>query len=303
MPFTMRAAVVAVFVALSGCTGEYAPAPTATAGSMRPVPTTEYLVKETVLLQGQLHVRVAIPLEPAGPKPTLISLLGDQHPVLAAGFVAATYTVVRPARAAPATPGGSAEGSVGKWVLASPSASVLGETYLREVAATATESVPALIDWLATLPDVDLGRLGMIGASTNGFITLQATAADDRIAAAVAIAACGDYHTFLRDSSMGMLGAPLALAPAYEGWLEGQELVRHPERLTRAAVLMIDRTGDELIPIACADATAEALRAAYERAGAAERFRYVRLDEAGHGMSGTEVALGLGWFRQWLGPR
>jgi len=298
----VRAAVLALVVGVSACTGEYAPDPARTAGSPPPAPTTSYLVKETALLQGRLRVRLAIPLAPPGPKPTLISLLGDQHPVLAAGFVAATYTVIHPPKA-PADSGTAAETSAGKWVLASPSAAVLGESYLREIATTATTYVPALIDWLATVPEVDVDRLGMVGASTNGFVTLQAAAADERIGVVVAIAACGDYHGFLRDSSMGMGGAPLALAPAYQRWLERQEVARHPERLTHAAVLMIDRTGDELIPIGCADVTAEALRDAFARAGEPERFRYVRLEEAGHGMSGTEVGLALGWFQQWLGPR
>ena len=51
--------------------------------------------------------------------------------LLAAGFVAVTYSVNWNRGAAPApTPAAQA---VGKWVLASPSAGVLGEQYLREI--------------------------------------------------------------------------------------------------------------------------------------------------------------------------
>jgi predicted acyl esterase len=184
--------------------------------------------------------------------------------------------------------------------LASPSADVLGERYLRQISATATDYVPIVIDWLATLPEVDSERIGMAGISTNGFVTLQAVAADRRIRAAVAISACGDYHDFLQHSSMGTGEASLALAPAYEAWLQTQEIVKHPQDVVHAALLMVNKIGDELIPISCGDETARVLERAYRRAGAADRFRYVRLPVASHGMGPDENSETFAWFQQWL---
>lgn len=291
--------VVAVVV-LAACRPSSRPSPSPS--SVHSPPVTEFLVKETRLVKGSVSVRLEIPLEPPGPKPLVIALIGDTRRFMEAGIVALTYKVAGRVfvRSKPAPP--ASEQTVGKWVLASPSAGVIGETYLRDVAATATEVVPAILDWLPTVPEVDATRIGMAGVSTNGFISLQAMAADRRIRAAVVIAACGDYHRFLRDSSMGMEGNPLELEPSYEAWIRDQEIVRHPDRLVHGALLMLNRVDDELVPISCADATAEALAAAYERAGAADRFRYVRLETTGHGIGPDERRETMEWFDQWLLP-
>src|SRR4029077_19023225 len=99
------------------------------------------------------------------------------------------------------------------------------------------------------------------------FQTLQAASLNRGLRVAVAIAACGDYHTFLRDSSLAMEGKPLTLAPDYDRWLRRIEPARHPERLVHAALLMVNGSTDLPIPLACAERTAWALRPAYAAAG------------------------------------
>lgn len=289
--------VLVIVLAAAGC-GTPTPPPVAASGGL-PTPATEYLVKEARIVNGMVSVRADIPVAPPGRKPAVVALFKDTHQLVGAGFVAVTYQVDWARLRGPApTP---APGSVGTWVLASPSAAVLGEAYLHDVARNA-EIVSAVLDWMQTLPEVDMARVGMAGGSTNGFITLRAVAAEPRLHAAVAIAACGDYHGFLRDSSMGIPGQALALAPAYEEWLRTQEVVRHPDRLVHAALLMVNRVGDRLIPVGCADETARVLREAYARAGAAERFEYLRLESEGHGMSAVEVQAMFDWLRRWLQP-
>jgi hypothetical protein len=256
-------------------------------------------MKEAFLVNAAVAVSVHIPLSPAGPKPTVIALAGGTRQLMGAGFVAVTYKINWELVRGP-VPTPPPRQAVGMWVLASPSAAVLGERYLRDITAEGTQYVPAVIDWLVTLPDIDTKRIGMAGGSTNGFTTLQALAHDRRLRTAVVIAACGDYHGFLRHSSMGMRGKPLALDPPYERWIQSQEIVRRPRRVVHAALLMINRVGDELIPIACADETARALEPAYTAAGAGDHFRYVRLEGEGHGIGKEEGRLMLEWLQQWL---
>lgn len=255
-------------------------------------------MKETQLVNGAVSVRASIPFSPVGPKPAIIALIGEPRELVGAGFVAVTYTIDWRLLKRPTPP--PAAQAVGKWVLASPSAAVLGEAYLREIVTTATEYIPAIIDWLETVPEVDTRHIGMAGASTNGFVTLQATAANRRIRAAVALAACADYHSFLRDSSMGMEGKPLALDPAYDRWIQSQEIIRHPRLMVHAALFMKNRVGDQLIPVACADETAKVLAPAYARAGSPERFRYLRVEGTEHGSGEEERRETLAWFQEWL---
>lgn len=285
-----------VIVAVSGCHAAVDP-PAAPRGAI-PAPATEYLVKEGRVVNGLVAVRAEIPPGAHDRRPVVVTLLGTRRELVAAGFIAVTYEVNWSRLRGVPTPTAN---TVGSWVLASPSAEVLGQAYLRDVARNA-EIVTPVLDWVQTLPEADMARVGIAGASSHGFATLQAVAADQRLRAAVTVAACGDYHAFLRDSSMGVPGQPLALAPAYEEWLQAQEVVRHPDRLVHAAVLMINRAGDQVIPISCADETARALRDAYARAGASDRFEYLRLDDEGHGLGPTERRAAFDWLRRWLQP-
>jgi hypothetical protein len=99
-----------------------------------------------------------------------------------------------------------------------------------------------------------------------------------------------------------MNGAPLALDPAYDAWLREQAPVSHPERLAHAAVLLVIRAADPIIPVACADESARVLSEAYARAGAPERFRFVRWEGGGHGLGEPERVESQAWLQRWLRP-
>ena len=259
-------------------------------------------MREAQIENGAIVVHVEIPLDPPGRKPTVLVNLNESSALLGEGAVAVTYRVDwSRLPGAPPPPAPGVENAAGKWALAAPSSRFVGEQFLRTIAATATLVVPKVLDYLVTLPDVDPARIGITGASTNGFIALEAIAADPRLSVAVAVAACGDYFRFLRYSSMGMDGRPLDLDPTYAAWLRAQQPIAHPRRLVHAALLMVNRVQDPLIPIACADETQRVLAPVYASSGFARRFRYVRIEEAaGHGLGAREDAENRAWLRAWL---
>lgn len=288
--------ILVSMLTLAACRGPGgAPSP-----SVPPPAAQEFRVKEISLAGGVVRVHVDIPLVPAGPKPTVIALLADTRQLVGAGFVAVTYTINWALLKGHPPPPAESERTVGKWVLAGPSEATLGEGYLRDIDTTATVYVPMILDWLVSEPDVDPRQIGMVGASTNGFVTLAALAAERRITTAVAVASCGDYYDFLKNSSMGMEGRALTLDRAYARWIDTHEVIRYPERLVHAALLMVHRADDPLIPVSCADATARVLTQAYLHAGHPERFRYLRLPGGGHGYAAPENEAALGWLRDWM---
>ncbi len=262
----------------------------------------EFQVREVTLDNGAITVRLEIPPAPAGPKPAILSNLNEGPRMRAEGVVIVTYTIDwTRLKGAPPPVVDKGDHPVGKWVLAASTPATLGQQYLEQIAATATLVIPRVLDYLETVPEVDGSRLAITGASTNGFIALQAVAADKRLGVASVAAACGDYHTFLRLSAMGMEGAPLALDPAYERWLRAQEVINHPRQVVHAALLMVNRAKDPLVPIACADETNAVLARAYAASGHRDRYRYVRVEDAeGHGLGPREDAENLAWLRQWL---
>lgn len=260
-----------------------------------PPPLAE--TREVQLDDDFITVRLHIPPTPEARKPTVIWMLGDRSALLGQGMLVVTYRLnweLRPV--APA----SAPSTVGKFVLASPSAAVLGEEYLRTIATDATRAIPRIVDFLETVPEVDPARIGIAGTSSSGFIVLQAVARDRRLAVAVALAACGDYHRFLRYSSMGMEGEQLSLAPQYDRWLRAQEIVRRPARLVHAALLMVNRDRDPMIPFACVGETARVLRRAYRRAGVPERFRFTVIEGERHALDQRDTDETMAWLYRWL---
>ena len=288
---------------LLGCsaraTTRPAPAPAQSAGAVQ---ERELAVREAKLDNGAITVRLEIPPNPPEPKPAILANLSEGETMATDGVVIVTYKINWfLLKGAPPLPPPADKNTVGTWVLASPSAGRLGEHYLGQIAATANIVVPKVLDYLQTVPDVDMSRVAITGVSTNGFIALQAVAADQRLHAASVMAACGDYQRFLRYSSMGMAGRPLTLDPDYAKWVDAQAVINHPRRVVHAAVLMVNRVKDPLIPISCADETDRALRPAYAAAGGGNRYRYVRIEEQeGHGFGPKENAENLAWMRAWM---
>jgi dienelactone hydrolase len=258
--------------------------------------------REATLENGFLTVEAQVPAEPPGPKPAVIAFAGEQPALLQAGAIVVTYRmnwdVLKPL-APPSAP--APRNTVGAWLLAAPTPRTVGRGWFGVIAASAGR-VPRVLDWLVGLPDVDPQRIGMMGTSTSGFIALEAAAADPRLAAVAAIAACGDYLDFLHHSTLAMGGAPLDLDPVYEESLRRRQAVAHPERLTHTALLMVNGTDDLAVPLSCATETARVLATVYAAHGAAQRFRFVGIANAGHNdlqvRARQEVAT---WFGRWLG--
>jgi pimeloyl-ACP methyl ester carboxylesterase len=217
--------------------------------------------------------------------------------------VVVTYRVnweVLKGLAPPRPPEPAPEATVGRWLLASPTPKTVGQGYF-SIIETSAGMVRHVVDYLATLPEVDPTRIAIAGTSTTGFTTLEAVAVEPRLAAAVVIAACGDYHRFLHLSSLGMDGAPLDLDPAYDAALRRREPIRHPERLVHVPLLMVNGTDDLAIPVSCARESARVFRAAYARAGVPDRFRWVLVERAGHNDLGERAIMeSRSWLQHWL---
>ena len=287
-----------VVLVLAGCiVACVPPRPT----SPPPTNETREEVRTAELEKGFLSVSVHIPLTPPGPKPAVISPLSERDALPDVGVVVVTYEAhwkkLEPLRAAEPPP---PPNTVGVWLLASPTPKTIGKGFFHLIDYYANKAIPKVLDYVTTLPEVDPTRIGIAGSSTYGFIALQAVAADRRLAAAAAVLACGDYRTFLHYSNLAMNGQPLDLDEGYARWIDAQDPARHPERLVHAAVLMINGTADQAIPLPCVQNTGRVLRRAYERAGVPERFRLRLLNGVAHAQNEETRYEVLAWWQRWL---
>ncbi|MCW5893178.1 MAG: hypothetical protein KIT14_21905 [bacterium] len=257
-------------------------------------------VERVLLHDGAIELTLEIPIDGSHRRrPVVLGIPGMRAPVLQAGAIWGDYTI-QWTRLKDAPPPAPTEHTVGTFVLTSASAAVLGRKYLETISRTAWEFVPEILDHLTARDDVDPGRIALGGASTNGFAALQAASREKRLAAVGVFLACGDYLTFLQDSSMGMAGKPLALDPAYADWIRTQEVIRFPDALPPTPILLTGRVGDPLIPIGCVDTTAQVLTDAYLRAGVPDRFTFDRFELEGHGYNVDEQNAYDAFLRRWI---
>jgi len=266
-------------------------------------------VRTTSLMNGFITIRAVLPPHATGPVPAIVTFLGGDDVLAAMGVAAVSYEIhwkllrglAPPKEEAPPPAPGTPPRTWGKWLLASPSPRTVGQGYFQLIAGNGEQTVPKVLDWLATLPEIDAGRLGVAGFSTNGFVALVAAAHDPRIRVAVAVAACGDWPTFLAQSPLALGGEePFDPEPAYRRFIARTDPIRHPRRLVHAALLMVNGDDDPAIPFACASATADALRRAYAAAGVPERFRFAVVPGGGHEVQPDARWETLGWVQRWL---
>ena len=79
-----------------------------------------------------------------------------------------------------------------------------GKTYLTldnaEKREDSVKDIGALLDWIAKQPDLDASRVGVVGGSYGGYMTLASLVHySDRIRAGVDVVGISHFGTFLKD--------------------------------------------------------------------------------------------------------
>lgn len=145
------------------------------------------------------------------------------------------------------------------------------------------------IDYLQSLPEVDPERIGMLGLSMGGTITLFAAALEARVKAAVV---SGYFCTFA-DSIMAMDHCECNYVP---GILKLGEMYDVAGLIAPTPLLIESGEKDEIFPIGATKWAFGRLRAIYEAAGAARRLE-ADFHPDGHRFSGARA---FGFLERWL---
>lgn len=283
------------------------------------------------LANGWVRVTLAVPQSGPGPFPAVISPILPDDQLLERGFAVVRFHTnweslrglpnpddptakpasapAAPASTSPAPAAADAPPSVGKWILTAPRPGIIGRAYFDIITMDAESTVPKVVDWLATRPEIDASRIAITGSSTSGFVALQAMAAEPRIALGVVRVACGDYLKFLRSSSLALNDDPrwlpdgkLVLDPDYAVEITTREPIRHADRYPPRPLLLLAGERDQAIPYACVENTVQRFTRAYRAVGAADRFRFVSFAQGGHTLSADANAEILPWLERWLAP-
>lgn len=184
--------------------------------------------------------------------------------------------------------------------------------------------VMRLIDYLSTRPDVDPGRIGLIGFSKGGMEAYLAAAMDTRIRVVVSAIGVQSFHWALDHG--GWSARTDSFKPAIKGaakdagiWFVTADFARHfydrvapgvysefdgPAMLAMIAprpLLVINGARDSKTPLEGIRECMDAANKAYAAAGAADKVQFVIEENAGHEVTAEATGRALEWLERWLG--
>jgi fermentation-respiration switch protein FrsA (DUF1100 family) len=133
---------------------------------------------------------------------------------------------------------------------------------LRRTAFDTFEAALRGVDYLASRPDVDPGRIVVLGVSLGSLFAVAVGAHDPRVAAVVLIYGGGDLGLVARRNleRWGVRVPSFVVRPIVSAFFGEFEPLAHVERISPRHLLMIASDADEMFPPASATALYEAAR-------------------------------------------
>ncbi len=196
--------------------------------------------------------------EDSGPHPVIISIHGGPEGQYRPTFSSTFQLWLRQLDAAVIAPNVRGSAGYGKSYLR------LDNGYLRE---DSVRDIGALLDWIATQPDLDAGRIAVIGGSYGGYMVLASSAHfSDRLRAAVDIVGISNFVTFLENTQdyrrdLRRVEYGDERDPAMRAHLDSISPNRQVERIT-VPLLVAQGANDPRVPASESEQIVGQLRAA-----------------------------------------
>ena len=205
-----------------------------------------------------------------GPRPVLIDIHGGPEGQFRPGFLGRLNYLVNELGLVLIFP--NVRGSSG-----------YGKTYLKldngKLREDAVKDIGALLDWIASQPDLDKGRVGVIGGSYGGFMSLAVqTTYNDRIKAGIDIVGISNFVTFLKNTQGYRRDLRRAeygdeRDPAMRSFLERVSPLASARKI-HTPILVVQGQNDPRVPIS--EVRADGRRAQEERRAGLVRRRQER---------------------------
>ena len=129
------------------------------------------------------------------------------------------------------------------------------------------KDIGALLDWIATQPDLDASRVAVVGGSYGGYMVLASLVHySDRLKAGIDVVGISDFVTFLENTAEYRRALRRAeygdeSDPAMRDFLKSISPLSHVERI-RSALFVAHGANDPRVPLSEAEQIAKAVRAA-----------------------------------------
>ena len=181
------------------------------------------------------------------------------------------------------------------------------------------------IDYLQARPDVDPGRIGLIGISKGGIETWLAGAVDERVKVAVPAIAVQSFRWSLendrwqaRANTIKEAHKAVAIdlnepeinrrvcrdlwSKVIPGILDEFDAPSMLRLFAGRSLLILNGDRDPNCPIEGAERAFAAARAAFREIGADENLKVIVAKDTGHSVTSEQQEAALEWFVEWLKP-
>lgn len=192
----------------------------------------------------------------AGPRPVLISIHGGPEAQFRPGFLGRLNYLINELGIVVIAPNVRGSDGYGKTYLK------LDNGFLRE---DSVKDIGALLDWIATRPDLDKSRVAVSGGSYGGFMSLAVqTAYNDRIKCGIDVVGISNFVTFLentqgyrRDLRRAEYGDERD--PKMREFLERVSPLNHAEKI-KTPILVVQGANDPRVPLSESEQLVAAVR-------------------------------------------
>jgi dienelactone hydrolase len=151
------------------------------------------------------------------------------------------------------------------------------------------------LDYLASRPDVDPGRLACVGLSVGGYRSFLLAALDERIKAAVDVGWMTSFASQIKQHVIHTVGLSFHISGLYR-YMDLPDLAA---LVAPRAAMVINGSQDRLFALDGVHAAFEKIGRCYTKAGAPDRQR-CRLYDAPHQFNADMQAEAWEWLRRWV---
>ena len=211
----------------------------------------------------------------AGRRPVLINIHGGPESQARSGYIGRNHHLVQELGMALLQPNVRGSSGYGKTFVA------LDNGRLRE---DSVKDIGALLDWIATQPDLDPQRVVVAGGSYGGYMSLAvATTYPQRIAGAIDVVGISNFVSFLENTEsyrrdLRRVEYGDERDPAMRAFLQQISPLTHAARISRP-LLVVQGKNDPRVPYTEAEQIVASVRAN------GTPVWYVRAEDEGHGFA------------------
>jgi len=171
-----------------------------------------------------------------------------------------------------------------------------------EILLGTVKDVGKVIEHLEDNVNADVERVGMMGVSMGGIITLLTAAVNQKVKAIASVIGGANFPVLLEKSAINKMGLPMGplekLGSSAIEFVKKHDPINNVDRFRTMPVLLLNGEQDDLVPLECASSLYNALKPFY--GVAQDRLKLKVYPKTGHEYKPEMETETVEWFKKHL---